>query len=128
MLCGGIMANTSRAEWAKRVEQWRDSGLSVKQFAAETGLKASTLTYWKWKLRTAASDPGSTTSGEHHTVNHDIRALKSVAPKFVEMESVRTAAPAPMELVIDGRLTLRVPIGFDDETLSRVLRVCGALR
>lgn len=122
------MASASRAEWAKRVERWRDSGLTVKQFAAETGLKASTLTYWKWKLRSSASDADFITSGEHHTVNHDDRTLKSVAPKFVEMESVRTAAPAPVEIVIDGRLTLRVPIGFDEETLSRVLRVCGALR
>jgi hypothetical protein len=128
MLGGGSMASASRAEWAKRVERWRDSGLTVKQFAAETGLKASTLTYWKWKLRSSESDADSITSGEHRDVKHDVRALKSVAPKFVEMESVRTATPAPVELVIDGRLTLRVPIGFDEETLSRVLRVCGGLR
>lgn len=44
------MAKVDRAEWQKRVERWRDSGLSAKEFAAETGLKASTLSYWKWRL------------------------------------------------------------------------------
>jgi hypothetical protein len=73
-------------------------------------------------------DLDSTASGEHGAVSHNVRAAKSVAPKFVEMESVRTAAPSPVEFVIGDRLTLRVPIGFDEETLVRVLRVCGALR
>jgi hypothetical protein len=49
------MARASRAEWAMRVERWKASGLTAKEFAAETGLKASTLTFWSWKLRREAS-------------------------------------------------------------------------
>jgi hypothetical protein len=37
----------SRAEWQKRVERWRDSGLSAEQFAAELGINAGTLKYRK---------------------------------------------------------------------------------
>ena len=44
------MSRTSRAEWAKRVERWQDSGLTAKEYAAETGLNASTLSYWKRRL------------------------------------------------------------------------------
>jgi hypothetical protein len=40
----------SRDEWAKRVERWRDSGLSAEQFAAELGINAGTLKFWKYRL------------------------------------------------------------------------------
>ena len=43
------MAN--RTTWAKRIERWRDSGLTAKEFAAETGLNPRTMAYWKWKLK-----------------------------------------------------------------------------
>jgi len=39
-----------RAEWQKRIERWRDSGLSAEQFAAELGINAGTLKYWKYRL------------------------------------------------------------------------------
>ena len=34
---------TSREEWRKRVERWKDSGLTAEQYATELGIKASTL-------------------------------------------------------------------------------------
>ncbi len=32
-----------REQWAKRVERWKDSGLTAKEFAAETGINAQSL-------------------------------------------------------------------------------------
>ena len=40
-----------REEWAKRVERWRDSGLTTVEFAAELGISPKTLTYWAWTLK-----------------------------------------------------------------------------
>ncbi len=39
-----------REAWAKRVERWKDSGLSAKEYAAETGLNAHSLSWWRWRL------------------------------------------------------------------------------
>ncbi len=33
----------TRDEWQKRVERWKDSGLTAEVFAAETGINAGTL-------------------------------------------------------------------------------------
>jgi hypothetical protein len=41
---------TSREEWRKPVERWKDSGLTAQQYATELGIKASTLQYWKHRL------------------------------------------------------------------------------
>lgn len=32
------MPKATRAEWAKRVERWKDSGLTAAEYAAETGI------------------------------------------------------------------------------------------
>jgi len=37
---------TARAEWAKRVERWADSGLTSKEFAAELGINPRSLVFW----------------------------------------------------------------------------------
>jgi hypothetical protein len=44
------------AEWAREVAAWRRSGLTAAAFASRRRLKASTLTWWAWKLRRDA-DP-----------------------------------------------------------------------
>jgi hypothetical protein len=38
----------SRDEWQKRVDRWKDSGLTAKEFAAETGINAGTLQFWSY--------------------------------------------------------------------------------
>ncbi|MGF1469914.1 MAG: hypothetical protein ACFCGT_27635 [Sandaracinaceae bacterium] len=105
---------SSRATWAKRVERWRDSGLTAKEFAAEVGTNARTLSYWKWKLRQGSSAPRKTA-----------RRRASPKPSFVEVSVAEPPAvheAKPLELVV-GRVTIRLPRDFDDETLSRLLRV-----
>jgi hypothetical protein len=44
-----------RQEWAKRVERWRDSGLTTAEFTVELGINPRTLTYWAWTLKREAS-------------------------------------------------------------------------
>ena len=42
--------------WSKRVERWRDSGLSAKDFANEIGVEPNQLKYWTIKLRKRAGE------------------------------------------------------------------------
>lgn len=37
-------------EWAREVATWRRSGKSARAYARAHGLKASTLTWWAWKV------------------------------------------------------------------------------
>lgn len=45
-----MAARATREEWSKRVERWRESGLTAQEFAAELGVNPRTLTHWKWAL------------------------------------------------------------------------------
>jgi transposase-like protein len=105
---------TGRAEWQKRIERWRDSGLSAEQFAAELGINAGTLKYWKYRL------------GRHSTDNvvAQPKARRSKAPRasaLVELHAatVVTSSPFVLELAQDRRL--QIPSQFDASALERLL-------
>lgn len=127
------MARTSRAEWTKRVERWKDSGLTAKEFAAETGINASSLNCWSWKLRAEARQ-----EGQGHGVAEEIEeastACSIASPTaFVELPVAtarRAAEPAPapamLELLLADDVRVRVPAGFDEATLKRVVRALGS--
>ncbi len=110
-MSGEERGRTSRAEWAKRVERWRESGLSAAQFAGEIGINPRTLTYWKWVL-------GKEARGERpQTQNNRSEATSS----FVEVRA--TPSSAAFELVLGNGRRLQIPAAFDASTLERLLAV-----
>lgn len=117
------MARETEEVWRKRVERWKDSGLTAAEYGQETGLNPRTLAYWNWRLKSRGEQP-----------------TRRPAPKetpsrggFIEVEIPLAAGPArepvgpvePLELVLGGGLVLRIPVHFDDTTLRRVVATLG---
>ena len=114
MAKSGVMARTPREVWEKRIERLRDSELTDKEFAAEIGVNVHTLQSWKWKLGRGDRRvrPANARRGNWATT-------VEAKPTFTEMTR---AADASIELRI-ADVEVRVPIGFDEATLSRVVAV-----
>lgn len=117
------MPRATREIWTKRVERWKDSGLSAPQFAAELGVNPRTLMFWKWQLDREARGAVSPkrASGPKR---------RSTRVNFVEV-AAPTVAPTQetrIEIAIGDRAVIRVPIGFDEATLEGVMRVIERAR
>ena len=116
---------TSREEWEKRVKRWKDSGLTAAEFSAELGINARTLTYWKWRLGKEAQ-PGVSRKPSGCSKSDKRKRRVRAKPKFVE---VKPALALPrLELVVGERWVVRVPDGFEVETLRRVVSALDAQR
>ena len=112
------MAKQTREVWAKRIERWKDSGLTAGEFAAETGVNAHSLSWWKWRLgmKTPPSSPTAVRRSRRG------RPAPSVQPlQFVELAT--PAAGNALEVVLARDRTIRVPLGFDGPTLERLLGI-----
>jgi hypothetical protein len=117
------MARESREVWIKRVERWRESGLSAAEFATEVGINAGSLRHWGWR------------------VNADRRSEVAKGPRskdaltFVEVSAPTAesspqpppanAAPEKLELVLASGVVVRVPRVFDAAALRRLLAIVG---
>jgi hypothetical protein len=122
------MKRENRDVWAKRVERWRDSGLTAKEFADEAGVNAKTLAYWKWRLGRAIGTRASRRAGR--PPSRPVARARVRAVPFVEVSPVPpAAAPAseredeaePFEIALPSGLRVRVPARFDDGALARLL-------
>lgn len=125
------MSKTTSAQWAKRVDDWKGSGLSAKEFAAQAGLNPSTLTYWKWRLRADAAVGDAAVGGvsEVGSQQKKRRRREKNVPQFVEVPAASvTPATIVLELVMSSGVCLRIPAGFDEVTLVRVMRAVEAAR
>ena len=110
--------HTSRAEWQKRIERWRDSELSAEQFAAELGINAGTLKYWKYRLGKATSGPVTSESSRRSS---KVPRLAS----FVELPTTTAIASSPFVLELSDSRRLQIPAQFEVAALERLLSVLG---
>jgi hypothetical protein len=109
--------------WSKRVERWKASGLTAAEFAAELGIKPTSLAWWKWRLGKSA--------GARESQQAPSRGKRAIATTvspltFVEMSSA--VSGELLELVMPGGVRVRVPANFDAAALGRLLDVLDARR
>lgn len=108
--------NTKRAEWQKRIERWRDSGLNAEQFAAELGINAGTLKYWKYRL-------GKDSTG---SVATEAKRQLGKAPRpdsLVEVHAGTVVVASSFVLEFGKARRLQIPAQFDVAALERLLSV-----
>jgi hypothetical protein len=109
------MERADRETWAKRVERWKESGLTAAEFAAEIGVTPSALSWWKWQL-------GRKVETEKSPLRRRRAKEVGISPvTFVEMSNPK--AVDPIEVVFPSGVRVRVPVGVDSDSLARVLGV-----
>jgi hypothetical protein len=108
----------ARGEWAKRVERWRDSGLTLAEFAAEVGISPKTLTNWAWKLKREAKGDGTQLSAPKKRPASATGA--PIRPAFVELAGHDSVGR--FELEVRGR-RLHIPTAFDAQELRVLLEI-----
>ncbi len=122
------MERASRETWAKRVERWTDSGLTAKEYAAEAGLNAHSLAWWKWRLG-AEGRPRRSTRVEVSASRSALSAASTSSSSssttrpltFVEVPTSERAGS--LEIVLPSQVRIRVPSAFDASALGRLLDV-----
>ncbi|HEX5051113.1 MAG TPA: hypothetical protein VFZ65_05035 [Planctomycetota bacterium] len=93
------MTNTAESRWRSLIAAQARSGKSVREFAASRGINATTFYWWRSRLRRQPSD---------------LVPVTVVAP--VE------GRDSMLELQV-GEMTVRVPTGFVEADLRRLLQV-----
>lgn len=117
----------SRAEWARDVRNWRESGLTARAYGQEAGVSPSQLSWWKWKLGLGGCIGNRRASARQRRSLHTPQAaLPARATAFVEARLVlgELCPLAPtVEVVVGSGRVLRVGRGFDPELVLAVVKL-----
>src|SRR5439155_20706666 len=107
-----IAQRRSAEEWSALIEEWKRSGLDLERFAARRGIRAKSLGWWRWRLKSEAA----TTAPDQ-----DAATLRLVEVRVDDPpQSPELAAPAWELVTADGH-RLRVDRDLDCVALDRVL-------
>ena len=108
---------TGRDEWRKRMERWRENGLSAEAFAAELGTKPATLKFWKYRLEQEARGKEASATKLRRKVPLEASALVEVRT------SASTTSSSLFVLELGKSRCLQIPATFDEKALERLLAV-----
>ena len=122
---GGKRRDPAREKlWRRTIREQERSGLAVRAFCQSEGLKVCNFLWWRRELirrdrEKAGSLPDSSTKGPAEpSAAHVFLPVRVVDAEFAPP---RTAPP--IEIVLNGGPTVRVPTGFDPRTLGDILAV-----
>lgn len=117
------MGRQKRETWVKRVERWRSSDLTAKEFAAEIGVNYQTLQHWKYRLAREEREnarcelPGAAVQAPN-------RGQQPV--EFVELP-MATVTGDKVELELPSGAILRIPPTTDPGWVSNIVAALGGL-
>jgi transposase len=118
---GGKRRDPAREKfWRRTTRRQQRSGLTVRDFCLQEGLKDWTFRWWRQELgrrdRQTLAASRSEQEGEP----------TEAAPAFLPVRVVDLGAVSPpIEIVLPTGLIVRAPSGFDPRTLGDVLAVLG---
>src|SRR4051794_41977165 len=101
--------------WRDHVASWKSSGLSLRLYSEQHGLKAGTLGYWNSRLKAQAVDALTSSAGPE------------AAATFLAVHDAEPAGSGPGprgeggELIFPGGYVVRVGRGFGALDLGRLL-------
>ncbi len=107
----GMDSATREASWRERIAACETSGMTAVRYCRETGIPVSKYYRWKWEL----SRRDAPTS------------LPALFAEVLPVARDNEGPPPPIEIALPGERVVRVPVGFDAETLAQVVRVLEGL-
>jgi len=112
----------TRAIWEERIARWQQSKLSAEEYAPREGVRPSSLKWWRWRLSGETRRAGAAKGEPAKAAFIEVGAPVPSAEVAVQ--------PGPcFEVVLRNSRVVRVPSGFSDGELARVLAVAeGATR
>ena len=116
------MERATQETWAKRIERWKESGLTAGEFASEVGVNVHSLRWWQWRLGAGAK--------KRMRVQRSTPAkgAASTASPFTFIEVAAGVRGDPLEVVLATGIAIRVRPAFDAATLTRLLDVLEGRR
>jgi transposase len=111
--------------WRRALQDWRRSGLSVREFCDWQALSEASFYAWRRELGKRDREAASRRENDSRRNGRAVNAPRFLPVHVVAETAPDSEAPGCLELQLPTGVLLRVPAGFDHQTLSDVLAALG---
>ena len=120
---GGKRRDPAREKfWRGTIRRQQRSGLTVRDFCLQEGLKDWTLRWWRQELSRRDRQTSAVIRDEQEC--EPVEEAPAFLPvRVVDLEAITPRPAPPIEIVLPTGPIVRVPSGFDPRTLGHVLAV-----
>lgn len=104
-------------EWRRLIAEFEEKGEGIDEFCRRHGIHPPTMRWWQWRLKGSAAGVQAKVSSQ---------SRKQPKPTFETVRfatTERASRATSFELAWADGLTLRIPEGFDESSLRRLVRV-----
>ena len=109
-------------QWRRTFRQWRSSGLSVRAYCADYGLTEALFYSWRRVISERDQERAEARTKSVRSAGPQLKlGADGAAPVFVPLRVIDVATPAALEVVLPHDRVVRVPRGFDADTLRQLL-------
>jgi hypothetical protein len=116
----------SRATWRRRVEDWKESGLKVREFCRRQGIAETR--FYDWRKRFGFGTKAESTKATVH--GEDTKSAMNFLPvqiKELPANEVppRISALQRVEIFLNNGSVVRISAELSDENLSKIMKLAG---
>jgi hypothetical protein len=120
---GGKRRDPAREKfWRRTIRRQQRSGLTVRDFCLQEGLKDWTLRWWRQELSRRDRQTSAESRGEQEGEPTE-PAPGFLSVRVTDLEASSSRQAPPIEIVLATGPIVRVQPGFDPSTLGQVLAV-----
>ncbi len=122
---GGKRRDPAREKlWRRTIREQERSGLAVRAFCQSEGLKVCNFLWWRRELNRRDREKAGFLLDSSTKAPAEPPAAHVFLPvRVLDAEFALPRTAPPIEIVLNGGPTVRVPTGFDPRTLGDILAV-----
>jgi hypothetical protein len=113
----------SEQEWKLWIDNLNASGLSVKDWSEEHGLKTQTVSRWKGRIKKRYPDDATNSGGPWVKMGVPPLTAPSLTGQGVVTRCLGTQSQSSCFCVTVGDVQITVPASYADDQLARLIKI-----
>jgi transposase-like protein len=117
----------SRATWRHRVEDWKESGLNVREFCRRQGIAETRFYDWRKRFGFGAKAESTKVTVNDESAKPAINFLPVQIKELPANETpTRILTSQRVEIFLNNGSLVRISCELSDDNLSKIMKLAGA--
>ena len=117
----------ARATWRRRVEDWKESGLTVREFCVQQGIAEGRFYDWRKRFGSGTKVENTKAAVKDEPAKPAINFLPVQIKELSANETpIQVLTSQRVEIFLDNGSVVRINCELSEDNLSKIMKLAGA--